>query len=331
MENADQIQQVVLMEKLSSMEYWQREEGELKQVLQDISLKINKNEIWGIIGTSQFEIKLLLEIMANIRAYDSGRCVLLERGMMRSKRVILSHVFYIGNADMLYNTMNVLEYLMLATAKWKMDVVEKQEQLFETIIDVGLGHISLTTIGLLNREEKAVVALLAAAYSLAQIIVFNLPNYEFDESLIEAISRIAQLIKKRGKTLIIGTTICPLIEKACTHVGVVAEGRIIYQGRVEDFHYQYDKVEVIIRDKELKKVKEILQEVLPEHKLVLEQTALLIKESSLIQSDEEKDKALTRIYEKVIEAGYIPEIIEKNRKRVEYALEELVRQYDLSQ
>ena len=53
--------------------------------------------------------------MANIRPYDRGKCVLIERGMMRSKRVILRHVFYIGSSEMLYNNMNVLEFLMIST------------------------------------------------------------------------------------------------------------------------------------------------------------------------------------------------------------------------
>ncbi|MEL7657100.1 MAG: hypothetical protein AAGU75_14480, partial [Bacillota bacterium] len=163
MVNSAMLQRVVLMENLSSAEYLLREGESPQRVLKDINLQINKAEIWGIIGTSGFEIKLLLEIMANIRPYESGRCVLIERGMMRLKRVILKHIFYIGNSDMLYNTMNVLEFLMLATAKWKIDVVERQEQIFELIIKVGLGHLSLTSIGLLTREEKAVVTLVAAA------------------------------------------------------------------------------------------------------------------------------------------------------------------------
>lgn len=321
----NQVQQVVFMENLSSMEYWQRKEGQLEQVLKDINLSINKGEIWGIIGTSRFEIKLLLEIMANIRAYESGHCILLERGMMRRKRVILSHVFYIGNSDMLYDTMNVLEYLMLATSKWKMDVVERQEQLFESIIQVGLGHISLTAIGLLTREEKAAVTLMAAAYSHAQLIVFNLPDYEFDLTLREAIAKIAHFIKEQGKTLVIGTPICPLIEKACTHIGVVAEGRIIYQGLVKDFRYQYDRVAVIIRDRDIVRAKEILQVFLPEYKLVVEPNCLLIMEKNSSLGETE------RIYQRIIEAGYIPQVIEKNPKTVAYALEELVREHDLSE
>ncbi|AFL99164.1 MULTISPECIES: hypothetical protein [Desulfitobacterium] len=323
MESLTVSQKVVLMENLSSAEYLLREGESLQQVLKDINLQINRAEIWGIIGTSCFEIKLLLEIMANIRPYESGRCVLVERGMMRLKRVILKHVFYIGNSDMLYNTMNVLEFLMLATAKWKINAVERQEQIFELIIKIGLGHLSLTTIGLLTKEEKAVVTLVAAAYSDAQMIVFNLPEYEFDSILIEVIANMADFIKELGKTLVVATPICPLIEKACTHIAVLAEGRLIHQGLVQDFRDQYDKVEMILRDEDLAGVKEALRAILPNHQLVVEHDRLLIKGETSLRSD------LEVIYKRIIDSGYFPQSIEKNSKTVEYALEELMRQYDL--
>ncbi|SHN48926.1 ATP-binding cassette domain-containing protein [Desulfitobacterium chlororespirans] len=325
MVNSAMSQRVVLMENLSSSEYILREGERPQRVLKDINLQINKAEIWGIIGTSGFEIKLLLEIMANIRPYESGRCVLIERGMMRLKRVILKHIFYIGNSDMLYNTMNVLEFLMLATAKWKMDVVERQEQIFELIIKVGLGHLSLTPIGLLTREEKAVVTLVAAAYSDAQMIVFNLPEYELDSILIEVIAGMSDFIKEQEKTLIVATPICTLIEKACTHIAVLAEGRLIHQGLVEDFRYQYDKVEIIIKDEDLKGTKEALRGILSNHQVVAEDNRLLIKGEASLPSD------LEMIYKKIIESGYIPQSMEKNGKTVEYALEEFMRQYDLSE
>ena len=213
---------------------------------------------------------------------------------------------------------------MLATAKWELDNVERQEQIFELIIKVGLGHISLTTIGLLSKEEKAVVSLLVAAFSDAEMIVFNLPEYEFDSVLIDAVANISRYIQERGKTLILATPICPLIERACTHIGVMAQGLLIYKGFVQDFRYQYDKVAVIIKDKDLIGAKEALQKVLPRHNLVIENDHLLIREEDSLDSD------LGMIYKKIIESGYIPESMEKNRKTVEYALEELMRQYDLS-
>ncbi|NLI94085.1 MAG: hypothetical protein GX434_18370 [Peptococcaceae bacterium] len=315
---------VVFMENVSSGEHFLTSGGSPRRVLSNISLLMKRSEAWGITGTSLYEIKLLLEIMANIRPYDSGRCVLIEQGMPRRKRVILRHVFYIGNSQMIYNNMNVLEYLMFVTGKLQRNQVELQEEIFELLIGIGLGPISLSPNNLLTKEEKAVVALLAAVYSGSIIIVFNLPEYEFDPILSDAIAKLSNLIRKMGKTLILGTKSCLLIEKASTHSAVVAGGKVIYSGTVENFRYQYDHVIVKIRDKQALKIKESLTPLLPGYQLSIKNDTLMIS-----GSPERNDPEL--IYKKVLESGFIPELMEMNPKTVQNAYEELILEHDLPQ
>ena len=316
-------QRVVLMKAIASVEHFLDGEGIPRRVLDNITLLIGKGEAWGINGTSLFEIKLLLEIMANIRPYDRGKCVLIERGMMRRKRVILKHVFYIGSPEMLYNNMNVLEFLMFATAQSKINKVVLQEQIFELIIAIGLGHLSLTPNYMLTQEEKAVVTLIAAAYSDSLIIVFNFPEYVWDEVLIDVIAKITNFIREKGKTLILATQDCLLIEKACSHTAITKEGQLIYSGTVESFRLNFDKVEVIIRDKAVHAMMEKLVMLLPDYKLVSDDDRLMISRKDSEVSDHRA------IYKIIVESGFTPESIEISSKTVQNAYEELLWQHDL--
>ncbi|WP_407314339.1 hypothetical protein [Desulfosporosinus sp. SB140] len=318
-------EQIVLMEGVASSERFLIGGEKPRRVLDNISLLIRSAETWGINGTSLFEIKLLLEIMANIRPYDKGKCVLIERGMMRRKRVILKHVFYIGSSEMLYNNMNVLEFLMFATAKSKINRVELQEQIFELIIAVGLGHLSLTPNYMLTKEEKAVITLIAAAYSDSLIIVFNLPEYVWDEVLINAIANITRFIREKKKTLILASQNCCLIEKACSHTAITRKGELIYSGTVEDFRLSFDKVEVIIRDKAAESMMEKLSTLLASYKLDSKGDSLMISRKTSEASDH------SNIYKKIIESGFTPDSIEINPKTVQNAYEELMRQHDLQE
>jgi len=316
-------QRVVLMKAIASVEHFLDGEGIPRRVLDNITLLIGKGEAWGINGTSLFEIKLLLEIMANIRPYDRGKCVLIERGMMRRERVILKHVFYIGSPEMLYNNMNVLEFLMFATAQSKINKVVLQEQIFELIIAIGLGHLSLTPNYMLTQEEKAVVTLIAAAYSDSLIIVFNFPEYVWDEVLIDVIAKITNFIREKGKTLILATQDCLLIEKACSHTAITKEGQLIYSGTVESFRLNFDKVEVIIRDKAVHAMMEKLVMLLPDYKLVSDDDRLMISRKDSEVSDHRA------IYKIIVESGFTPESIEISSKTVQNAYEELLWQHDL--
>lgn len=318
-----QVKNIVLMEGVSSNEHFFYENKKTRPVLEDISLRIDRGEAWGISGLSGYEIKLLLEIMANIRPYDKGRCVLIERGMLRHKRVILQHVFYMGNADMIYNNMNVLEFLMFAIDRYKADKVALQEELFEFIIKLGLGHISLTPNKMLTEAEKAVIALIAAAYSDSRMIVFNFPEYDFEEVLAESIARLSGFIRDRGKSFIIGTQNSFLIEKACGHTAFLIDGKMVYQGTVEELRFGYDKIAVILRDPNIHHIQAQLASLLPECKLTVKDDRLFIS------SKEGGGCDPGYIYKKIAEAGMIPEHMEINPKTVHNAYEEIVLRHDL--
>ncbi len=314
---------VVLMEKLSSKEFFLEDGADPKPVLGEIDLSIQKGQVWGINGKSLFEIKLLLEIMANIKPYRDGKCVLVEQGMMRLKRIILPHIFYVGSPGMVYNNMNVLEFLMFATAKSRVDKVEQQEQIFESLINIGLKNISLTPLNMLSKEQKAVIILIVGAYSGSQLIVFNFPDYDFDDVLLGAMAKTARFITSKEKTLVVGTKDSSLIEKACSHTAFLLDGRIFFQGTVKEFRLTYDKIMITIWDQKISEMAEALAAVLPQYQYD-------IRDKSLVVSNfgpEESNPKL--VYEKVVEAGFAPEKVRINPKKVQNACEEIIKQYDL--
>lgn len=316
---------VVFMEKLSAREYIVRPGQDPRPLLNGIDLLVRRAEAWGFMAESSLEIKLLLEIMANIRTYAGGRCVLLEHGMPRHKRVILKHVFYIGDSDMIYPNMNVLEYLMLVTAYTKRDALERQDEIFEHLLAAGLGYLALTANELLSAAEKAVVQLVAAAYSDSRIIIFNLPEYEFDTTLVHAIANISRFVRAGGKTLIIGTHNSALVEQACSHTVVLKDGRVLYDGPVQSFCQMYDRVEVIVRNQDIDAVERALAPVLAGFTLTVKNDSLLIS----YYGEGEADPGL--IYRKIAGSGLVPEQLQINRKNVQNAYEELMRRHDLQE
>jgi ABC-2 type transport system ATP-binding protein len=204
-----------------------------------------------------------------------------------------------------------------------MDKIEQQGQIFESLINLGLGNISLTPNHMLLKEQRAVIILLVAAYSQSQLIVHNFPDFYYDDVLVGAMVKIAQFIRKKGKTLIVGTQNSDVIEKVCSHTAFLLDGAVFYKGTVENFRLSYDKIMMIITDKNVAVMADRLKELLPRYKYAVQDKTLIISNYSV----EENDPKL--VYEKIAEAGFAPEKIEINPKKVQNACEEITRQYDL--
>ena len=317
-----EIRNVVRMAGLKSAEHFVRECAEPRRVLDGVFMRVDRGQVWGVTARTACEIRLLLEVMGNITPYEDGKCVLAERGMMRRKRVILPHVFYIGGADMLYGNMNVLEYLCFATERQGGDRLAVQEELFERLIDFGLGHVSLAGIRWLTEEERAAVALLAAAHSDCLLVVFNLPEWQFDERLQGAIAKTAALMAASGKALVLGTLDKGLIQRACSHTAFVAEGRTIYQGRVNNLRRHFDKAAVIIEDGDIGGLKGKLAPVLVG-------CGLAEKDGRLQVMVRDEAVSPLEIYQRIAAAGIAPRGMRVNEKTVDNAYEELMRRHDL--
>ncbi len=317
------VKRTVFMKHISSDEGFKYPSGASVRILQDVNLTMGRAEAWAVSARTAAEVRLLLEVVANIRPYRDGVCILAERGMMRRKRVILPHVFYIGGADMLYPNMNVLEYLMFALGRFKTARVLLQDELFEFLLDAGLGYISLTKTGVLTPEEKAVTALVAASWSDSLIVVFNLPEYPLGAALTDAVVIISRKMRQNGQTLVIGTNDALLTEKACSHAAFLADGRMIYQGGIETLRWEYDPVELILTGGNLPLLAQRLTSALPQFEVELKNGSLRILNREGIGYPD------GYLHCKIIEAQAVPESIEVNPKTVKNAWEELLRRHDL--
>jgi len=125
--------------------------------------------------------------------------------------------------------------------------------------------------------------------------------------------------------LMVGTQNCLLIEKACSHTAFIADGKLIYRGTVEDLRFAYDKVVIILRDKDIYYLMDRLALLLPEYRLSIKDE----DGSLLISSRGSKADSPGYLYRKIVEAGIVPEHMEINPKTVCNGYEELILQYDL--
>jgi ABC-2 type transport system ATP-binding protein len=315
----------VFMEHLSSAEHVVRFDNQPERILKDVSLKMAAGEAWSVSAPEHFEIRLLLEIMANIRPYEAGRCVLVERGMMRRKRLLLRHVFFVGSADMFYGTMTALEHLMLLlphapSAPARLDA---QERLLGELLAHEMGYLALTRIDRLTPADKIALALFTAAQSGCRLVVVSLPEILPGERTLHAFAALSRTLRTRGKTLVLGTNDSGLIDAACTHSAFLAGGRVLYQGKTDTLKSAFDPVLLTLRGGGLDALSARLAPLPEGYSLEREGDALHI----LCRPPQAGD--IEMLHKKIAQAGVVPDVIEVHRKNARNAFKEILRQHGL--
>ncbi len=317
--NSDQL---VVMRDVYSNEYYKSAKNHPVQVLKNISFETKRAKVWSILGNSVFEIMLLTEIMAGARTYQKGQCSLSGLGMMRRKRTVLPHTFYIGSTNMLFNNMKVLEYLMFATSKNKIDPLIRQKQILEKLIAVGLDFVALTPIEILTPEEKAVVTLFCATYSQSSLLIMNLPRLIYDLQLVKVMANISELIISENKTLIITTQCFELAQAISTDVMLIHEGCILHKGNKQSFLEKYDKVIYLVQVEDTQNVLSLLSIALPQYTYSINDT-----DSNIIQVfDYNKCTTNENFYNVFCKIGITPQAIIRNELSLKNAYIEILRE-----
>lgn len=301
-------------------------EEEYFPVLQDITMSLYEGQVLGISAKNPYETQTFCRIVGNIIPYYSGNCILGRRGMTQKKRVVLDHVFYIDVHSMVYDNMTVLEYLMFATEKSShINTVTRQEQIFESLIKIGLGHISLSLIKDLTPDEKILIELLTATYSKSKIIILELTRYEFTLNNIHVLKKLCDSNRKKNKTIVIGTKDAKLIGICCDYAAFILDGKLRYFGTVEELYKQADHVLYVLSHSSLKELYNQLLSTMPEYNYKINESENMIYVMKKFGG--ERNDAL--FFDKLSNNNIFPDNVKINRGRVQNSFEELIGLNDL--
>lgn len=230
----------------------------------------------------------------------------------------LDSIIYILHHDMLYETMNVLEYLMFASRHQKKTTRKKQRELLDLLTSVGLDYICLTPIRLLTSEEKMVVLLFIALYSKKSYVIFDITDYEFDMSLIYCMKELILRLKTSDTTLILGTMQPKLIGICMEDTLFLHENQIRYYGSVHELHHSMDRVLYVINHSEIETIVTQLENAFPMYEIGSGNNLVFIMRKDSSQRDD------TMFFTTLAKEGIVPDSIKINHGHIENSFQELI-------
>ncbi|MEG1529045.1 MAG: hypothetical protein RR405_01720 [Clostridia bacterium] len=290
-------------------------------IVKDISFNLYEGEILGLGAKTVNEEVVICEIIANIRAYKSGECRVFGEALGRQKRIQKADVYFVDSAAMLFDNMNVLEYLMLLTTEKPSNEAERQLKILEKLEKFGLDYIALSVISRLSDAEKILVELFASLFSNAKLFVFNLAKFSFEGREISVLLNIAKDIRAKNLTMLIATMQPKIIGIICDKVAYVSGGKLRYCGEVSELIKQKDDVRFLINDSNLQSIYQQLQIKVPEY------IYNLVGDTLFVLDDKERTDDL--FLAKIACNNIIPDRIKVNRGRVGNSFERLDSESDL--
>lgn len=208
-----------------------------KTVLQDVSLSIEKGQLYGLIGPSGAGKTTLVKMIVGMEKADTGSIHVLNEKMPNLG--LLQEIGYMAQSDALYNELTGEENLRFFAALYKL---KKDEQKNRIAYAAGLVNLSEDLKKRVSAYSGGMKRRLSLAIALIQdpkILILDEPTVGIDPELKLSIwQELLRLKNEDGKTIIVTTHVMDEAER-CDVVAMVRDGQIITSGSPQELKAQF--------------------------------------------------------------------------------------------
>lgn len=232
------------METILSIQNLYKKYGQVEAV-KNVSLEINKGNVYGILGPNGSGKSTTLGIVLNVVNKTSGNYSWFG-GTIQTHEAL-------KKVGAIIERPNFYPYM---TAQQNLELVCK-------IKGIGYSKVAekLTLVGLNDRKNskfstfslgmKQRLAIASALLNDPEILILDEPTNGLDPQGIHQIRDIIKLIASQGTTLLLASHLLDEVEKVCSHVLVLRKGEILYSGLVDQMSSKSDYLELQATNNEL--------------------------------------------------------------------------------
>ena len=200
------------------------------QVLDDLSLTVNKGEILGFLGPNGAGKTTTMKIVTGFWTPSSGSVTVGGKDVVADSLETRAMIGYLPETVPLYEDMRVYEYLKFIGEVRGLPKEEIRGRMKEVIEQTGLQKVVRKPIEELSKGYRQRVGLAQAIMHKPQILILDEPTTGLDPNQIV---EIRDLIKQLGreKTVIFSTHILSEVSATCDRAVIINNGRIVAEGK----------------------------------------------------------------------------------------------------
>ncbi|MCI6486977.1 MAG: ABC transporter ATP-binding protein [Clostridiales bacterium] len=205
-----------------------------KKAVDDLSLHIEKGEIYGFIGHNGAGKTTTIKACCGILQFDSGEIwvdgVSVKDDPLSCKRKIA----YIPDNPDLYDFMSGIKYLNFVADIFGVSQSDRQERIRRYADTFELTDDLAQPIGSYSHGMKQKLAIISALIHEPKLIIMDEPFVGLDPKASHTLKLLMRDICDRGGAIFFSTHVLEVAEKLCDKVAIIKGGRLVKSGTMED-------------------------------------------------------------------------------------------------
>jgi len=228
------------------------------RVLDSISFNVYRGEVFGYLGPNGAGKTTTLRILLGLIKPTSGEVFVLGENPLNNSKLRMKIGVLLEDHG-LYNSLTVYENLDLYARLYGLsNSLERRRRIIELLEFIGLYERRNDKVGFLSRGMKRKLAIVRAILHHPEIVFMDEPTSNLDPKTRVLIrDLILELAHKENTTMFIISHDLNDIEKVCSSIVILVNGRIVARGSVDELKRQFmsrESSEVSLEDVYMKVV-----------------------------------------------------------------------------
>ena len=215
------------------IEHLTKKYGE-KKAVDDLSLHIEKGEIYGFIGHNGAGKTTTIKSGVGILDFDEGEIFIdgksVKKDSLECKRVIA----YIPDNPDLYEFMSGLQYLNFISDIFGVEEKERKERIEKYSTAFEIKEDLASPISSYSHGMKQKLAIISALVHDPKLIIMDEPFVGLDPIASHLLKDIMREKCNEGGAIFFSTHVLEVAEKLCDKIAIIKGGKLIKSGTMEE-------------------------------------------------------------------------------------------------
>jgi ABC-2 type transport system ATP-binding protein len=196
----------------------------------NLSLSVNEGEIYGFIGPNGAGKSTTIRMLLNFLTSDRGEISVLGYSPSKDEVKIKQSTGYVSSDTFMYSDMKVSELFRFSESFHSVNSPERKKKLIE-ILDIDLNK-RFEQLSFGNRKK---VSIACALLHSPKLIILDEPSNGLDPVIRNNLYNLLKDEQKNGATIFYSSHVLSEVQKFCTRIGLLKDGKLIRETTVSEF------------------------------------------------------------------------------------------------
>jgi ABC-2 type transport system ATP-binding protein len=199
-----------------------------------IHLQVAQGEFYGFLGPNGAGKSTTIKMLTGLLRPTAGRIVIAGHDIAQDSLEVKRVIGVLPEDLNLYERLSASEFLLFAGQMYGLPVNEARHRTEELLQLMELTDAGGKLIVDFSMGMKKKVALAGAMIHAPKVLFLDEPFNGIDALSARAIRDVLRRMTERGTTIFFSSHVMEVVEKLCTRLAIIAKGRIVGEGTLDD-------------------------------------------------------------------------------------------------